>query len=706
MNNPTPFPNLPINSQKIIVSPSRQTKLRLGITIFILMSSLFHTDAQTPNFNKVKAAYGDWGVETQFISNSVSPGTDFYTYVNDGWLKSTTIPAGASGFNSFIDAKNKINKQLADMIREGSKATASTDNSSLKQVSEVFLGYLDTDNMNKLGLMPIQKDIDNILSLNSYEGVAKWMADPKSFSIIAIHTGPDLNDRSKFLITLNESGIGLPSPEYYTKKDGAYPEYRQAYKEYIIRTFQLAGIKNADKRADDILEIETKLAELQWTPSQMRDSKINSHVMPVSELSSYAPGFPWETFLKERQVDKVTNVILQADSAIKAKAELFANTSVSTWSSYLAFHWIVNHSTVLSEEFRKKHFDFYGTKLSGMSSDVPREQKSIQYVNNRLGQLIGKLYVEKYFPAEYLEKIKDLVGYIRKAFAIRIEKLDWLDDSTRKEAMTKLETVTVRIGYPEVWRDYSSLRFDIKNPVANEQLIAQANWDYERSLLDKAFSSKDWYQVPQTVDATSSKLYNSIEFPAGILQPVFFDPYADPAVNFGAIGATIGHELGHCFDDQGSQFDGNGIMRDWWTQKTRKQFEARTKLLVEQYNAFMPLDGMYINGKQTLGENIGDLTGVTVAYEAYQLYRKEHPDKVKDLNGYTPDQRYFLSFAQVNRSLYTPEAYRNQILQDYHAPAQYRVNGVVRNVDAWYKAFNVTKKDNLYIKPQDRVRIW
>ncbi|MDF2553531.1 MAG: peptidase [Chryseobacterium sp.] len=704
MINPTLFPNLHMRSHKTEFSVSGQRKLKL--IMFILMPSLFYIDAQTYESHTGKATFGEWGVETQFISKSVSPGTDFYTYVNDGWLKSTTIPAGASGFNSYIEAKDKINKQLADIIRAGSKATASTDNSSLKQVNAVYLGYLDTHNMDKLGLLPIQKDLENILSLNSYEGIAKWMANPKSFSIIAIHTGPDLTDRSKFLVTLNESGIGLPSPEYYTKKDGTYPEYRQAYKEYIIRTFQLAGIKNADKRADDILEIETKLAELQWTPSQMRDSKINSHVMPVSELNSYAPGFPWKIFLKERQVDEISNVILQADSAIKAKAALFANTSINTWSSYLAFHWIVNHSTILPEEFRKNHFDFYGTKLSGINSDVPREQKSIQYVNNRLGQLIGKLYVEKYFPSEYLEKIKDLVEYIRKAFAIRIEKLDWLDESSRKEAIAKLEAVTVRIGYPEVWRDYSSLRFDIKNPVANEQLIAKANWDYERSLLEKPFSSKDWYQIPQTVDATSSKLYNSIEFPAGILQPAFFDPYADSAVNFGAIGAIIGHELGHCFDDQGSQFDGNGVMRDWWTQKTRKQFESRTQLLIEQYDSFSPLDGLHINGKQTLGENIGDLTGATVAYEAYQLYRKEHPDHVKNLNGYTPDQRYFLSFAQVNRSLYTPEAYRRVITQDYHAPASYRVNGVVRNIDAWYKAFNITKKDKLYIRPTERVRIW
>ncbi len=705
MNEPMLLPESLCQSQKMKLSVSGYRKLKGLMIIFMSVPGLIPVQAQKQNAEKGKA-FGDWGIETRFINTSLSPGNDFYTYVNDGWLKSTPIPAGASGFNPFTEAKNKINGQLAEIIREGSGTAAAADHSSLKQIHAVYSAYLDTDTMDQLGLTPIQKDLDDMLSLNSYEGVAEWMADPKSFSVIAVHTGPDLNDRTKFLVTLSESGIGLPSPEYYTKKEGSYPAYRQAYREYIIRTFQLAGIKDADRRADDIIGLETALAGLQWTPSQMRDSKINSHVMKTSDLNTYAPGFPWNVFLTGRQVADTDQVILQADSAIKAKSALFANTPVSVWSSYLAFHWIVNHSTVLSKDFRQNHFNFYGTRLSGIANDVSREQKSVQYVNNRLSQLMGKLYVEKYFPAEYLEKIKDLVEYIRRAFAIRIEKQDWLDESSRKEAITKLEAVTVRIGYPEVWRDYSSLRFDSKNPVANEQLIAKANWDYERSLLDRAFSSKDWYQVPQTVDATSSKLYNSIEFPAGILQPPFFDPYADPAVNFGAIGAAIGHELGHCFDDQGSQFDGNGVMRDWWTDHTRKEFKERTEKLIGQYNAFMPLDGIHINGTQTLGENIGDLTGATVAYEAYQLYRAEHPDPVKNLSGYTPDQRYFLSYAQVSRSLYTPEAYRRTITEDYHAPAPYRVNGVVRNIDAWYKAFKVSRKDKLYLRPEDRVKIW
>ncbi|WP_288438179.1 M13 family metallopeptidase [uncultured Chryseobacterium sp.] len=705
MSIPVSIPNASNLFQTINVAFTEISRMRCKILLFTLIFGVFQIKAQKNEFNKEKAAYGNWGVQTQFISKTVKPGNDFYTYVNEGWLSSVKIPSGSSGFNSYSEAKDKINLRINEIIRDGVKAGHSP-NQSLKQISSVYQGYLDTDHMDKVGLKPIEKDLQNILAIGSNEEAAKWMADPKSFSIVAIHTTPDLNDRSKFLVSLNESGIGLPTPEYYTKDDAVYIKHRKSYKEYIIRTFELAGIKNADRRADEILNIETKLAKLQWTPAQMRDSKINSHVINTIDLNTYAPGFPWKVFLKERQVDNVDQVILQADTAIKAKAKLFAETSTDVWSSYLAFHWIVNHSTLLSKDFRQNYFNFYGTQLSGIRTDTPRDQKSIQYVNSRLGQLVGKLYVEKYFPESNRQSIENLVGYIRRAFSERLEKLDWLDEKSRKEAVAKLNAVTVRIGYPEVWRDYSLLNFDAKNPIVNEQMIAKANWDYERSLLDKKFTSKEWYQIPQTVDATSSKLYNSIEFPAGILQPIFFDPNADAAVNFGAIGAIIGHELGHCFDDQGSLFDGNGVMRDWWTTETRKQFEDRTQRLIEQYNNFSPLEGIHLNGKQTLGENIGDLTGVVVAHAAYQLYLKDHPQEKKTLNGFRPDQRYFLSFAQVNRSLYTPEALRLSAEKDYHAPAQYRVNGVVRNVDAWYKAFNIQKNDKLYLKTQDRVRIW
>jgi putative endopeptidase len=698
-------------NQQIVLRPhtnkmkysNNYQKTILGVIAYLLVFNYGYVGAQSGATTNNKPVFGKWGVETQFISSKVLPGDDFYRYVNEGWLTTKTIPSGSSGLSNYSEVKKIVSERIADLITK--EANEKVPSKPLQQVRALYQGYLDTAQIEILGTRSIEQEVKRILSIKSYESVAKWMADPKSFSIVSIRTEPDINNRSRFLVTLSESGIGLPAPVYYQKEDGPYPAYLKAYKEYIMHVLQLVGVSDTEKRASEIIKIETKLAALQWTPAQMRDSKINSHLMPTTHLASYAPGFPWKVFLEERRVSNVKEVVLQADLAIKAKAALFAVTPIEVWTSYLAFHWIVNHSTLLPSKFRKSQFDFYSATLNGISKDIPREQKSVLYVNSRVGQLVGKLYVERYFTPEYLKHTQELVCYVRRAFKSRLETLDWLDESSRAEAIAKLDAVTVRIGYPDHWRDYSTIRFNKENPIGNERLIARLNWDYERSLLERPYTSKEWYQVPQTVDATSSKLYNSIEFPAGILQPPFFDPYADAAVNFGAIGAIIGHELGHCFDDEGSKFDGNGKLRDWWTANTRASFQTRSAKLIEQYSSFSPSDGLYVDGKQTLGENIGDLTGATVAYDAYQLYIKDNMGSSPILDGYTGEQRYFLSLAQVSRTIFTPEAYR-ATLRDYHAPAEYRVNGVVRNIDAWYKAFSIDPSNKLFLPPNERLRIW
>lgn len=690
---------------KIIVSTFAFMSSCMGNVAPLWSQSASVSNAQSADKAEGKASLGQWGIETQHMSKKVLPGDDFYTYVNEGWLKSTVMPPGASGFGNpdFVEQKNQ--ERIGNIIHKAASSTKITSEPT-RQIRELYLGYLDTDHIEELGLSPIQQDLDHLIAQKSYNDVAKWMADTQSASIVSIGVAPDPGDRSRFLISLSGGGLGLPGREYYEKQDGAFPGYRTAYLAYITQTFKLAGIADGRKRAEDILALETKLAELQWTPEQIRNSKINAHQMTPAELTAYAPGFPWKTSLAARDVGTVNEIILQTDSALKAEGVLFIHIPVETWSSYLAFHEIANRSSLLPEAFRKSHFSFYSTTLNGVKEDRPREQQAIAYVNDRLSGLVGKLYVQQYFPPEYLQQITVLVDYLRRAFAERLAKSDWLDEPTRKQAQTKLDALTVRIGYPKVWRDYSGIALDAKDPVGNERRISNADWAYSRSLLHKVFTSNEWFQSPQTVDASSSKLYNSIEFPAGILQPPFFDPYADPAVNFGAIGAIIGHELGHNFDDQGSQFDAMGVSRDWWTAQTRKSFEERSNALVAQYDAFSPIEGLHVNGKQTIGENIGDLTGVVVAHEAYSLCVKDHGGISPTLNGFTGDQRYFLSWAQVFRWLYTPESYRTEILQGYHSPAQYRVNGVVRNIDDWYEAFHVTPQQKLYLPPPSRVRIW
>jgi putative endopeptidase len=690
---------------KIIVGTFIFINPHIGNFVPLLAQSATAPQPQPGGQGVGKASLGHWGVETQYMSKKVLPGDDFYAYVNEGWLESTTMPPGASAFGTFDIISQKNQERIRDIIREAASST-NTTSGPIHQIRALYLGYLNTDHIEKLGLAPIRHDLDDLLALKSYDDVAKWMADTQSTSIVSIGVAPDPGDRNRLLISLSGGGLGLPGREYYEKTDGPFPAYRTAYLAYITQTFQFAGIADGRKRAEDILALETKLAGLQWAPAQIRDSRINAHLMTPAELTAYAPGFPWKTFLAARDVATVNEIILQTDSALKAEAGLFTQIPVEVWSSYLVFHEISTRSLLLPEAFRKSNFSFYSTTLNGVKEDRPREQQAIAYVNARLSKLIGRLYVERYFPPEYLQQITILVDYLRRAFAERLAKSDWLDDPTRKQAQAKLDALTVRIGYPKVWRDYSGIVLDAKDPIGNERRISKANWIHARSLLDKPFTSNEWNQAPQTVDASSSKQYNAIEFPAGILQPPFFDPYADPAVNFGAIGAIIGHEMGHNFDDQGSQFDAQGVHRDWWTSQARKSFEERTNGLISQYDAFSPIEGLRVNGKQTIGENIGDLTGVVVAHEAYLLYMKDHGGISPVLDGFTGDQRYFLSWAQVWQCLYTPESYRAEISQGYHSSAQYRVNGVVRNIDDWYEDFHVTPDQKLYLPPASRVHIW
>ncbi len=352
-------------------------------------------------------------------------------------------------------------------------------------------------------------------------------------------------------------------------------------------------------------------------------------------------------------------------------------------------------------------FSFFSGTLQGIKNERPRQDLAIDYVNSRMGDAVGHLYVERYFSEASLATIRVLVDALQAAFAERLDRADWLDAPTRQQAQRKLKALTVRLGYPNHWRSYTGVVIEAADPVGNQDRLAAADWEQARAALAETISAAGWFQSPQTIDATSSKFFNSIEFPAGILQPPFFDPNADPAVNFGAIGAIIGHEIGHNFDDQGSQFDETGSQRNWWSEKTRKSFNQRTDLLVEQYDGYSSVAGMHVNGKQTLGENIGDLTGVVVAHAAYLLYLKQHcSGTVPELDGFSGEQRFFLAWAQAWRCLYTPEASRSELLQGYHSPAEFRVNGVLKNVDAWYSAFDVQPGQVLYLKPADRVVLW
>jgi endothelin-converting enzyme/putative endopeptidase len=428
--------------------------------------------------------------------------------------------------------------------------------------------------------------------------------------------------------------------------------------------------------------------------------------MTVDQLTRYAPGFPWRTFLKARDVG-VSDVVLGTDTAIQAQAKLFAKTSVDDWRSYLAFHWLQNQIDVLPESLRQPNWEFYGKTLSNAKSPPARDDVVLRLVNSALGPQVGRLYCDAYVTAETKASAREMIDYLRKAFAERLANAAWMDTATRAEARAKLHNFKFKIGCPSIWRGYSGLEVTRDDAAGNLKRIRGADWAYQLRRLRPGLRDEPWYETPQTVDASYSVLMNAIELPAAYLQAPYFDAHADPAVNFGAIGAFVGHEMGHGFDDQGIIYDSKGRLRNWWSQSALDGFHARTKALVNQYSAFTPLPGLHVNGERTIGENIADLSGVSLAYRAYHLHLADHPCAGRSsLDGLTGDQRFFISWAQAWRYKAPESAVKYVVGYGFHAPTPYRVDGVVQNLDAWYSAFGVKPGDKLYLPPEKRVRIW
>jgi endothelin-converting enzyme/putative endopeptidase len=429
--------------------------------------------------------------------------------------------------------------------------------------------------------------------------------------------------------------------------------------------------------------------------------------MPRSELESYAPGFPWSAFLEAKGAPPLEEIVVNTDTAVQASARIFGETPVDVWRSYLLFHWIQKHVEFLPSAYRDASFAFYGKLLSGRDSERSRESRGVQFVNGNLSELIAKVYVTRYFPEHYRAEMRELVSYLMRAWRERIKSSKWLDESTRTAALAKIDTMSVEVGYPDLLRDYAEVRISADDPIGNLHRLQQAYWVTRLAYLNRPSKEWDWYQAPQTVDASYSPQLNRITFPAGILQSPAFDPYADPAVNFGSIGAVIGHEMGHGFDDQGSRFDSTGRLHNWWTPVARTNFEQRTDGLVEQYSAFEPLPGLRLKGRQLLNENIADVSGVGISHLAYRLYLQDkHGGVAPKLDGITGDQRFFLAWGQYWRALETDAGLKQAIEDSYHSPPRYRVNGVLRNIDAWYMAFDIMPEDKLYLAPDKRVRLW
>lgn len=653
-----------------------------------------------------KPVLGAWGVETQHLSPSVEPGEDFYRYVNEGWLKTATPPPGLPYANAFVDAYLRTQAQLQALI-EDILASKPAPGSDEEKIATLYRSYVDVAKRNALGLAPLQSDLDAIAAIASHGDAARIMARPFMKSLIGVGVSVDARRPQRYVAVAGQSGLGLPSREYYLSAEEPFAGHRAAYADYIADVFKRAGIDGGAQRAKAIVALETGIAAAHWSPAEMRNPVRSYRLLGIDALQAYAPGLAWSDYLSEAGLGEAQELVLTTDTAVQALARLFAETDIETLKSYLAFHCIDVRAPVLSEEWDKANFDFHVRRLAGVQEQQSLNNRALTFLSGEFGEVLGRAYARRYFPQDYREQMNRMVDHLRAAFHVRLEANAWMDEATRREAIAKLDAIVSHVGYPDRWRDFSSVSFDPGDLVGNWRRIAA----FELADAVKALGEprRDWmWEYPaMEINAGYSPQSNSITFPAGILQSPFFDPFADPAVNYGSIGAVIGHELGHAFDDQGSQSDATGALRNWWSDASRAEFSKRADMLVQQYGSYSPMAGMTINGELTLGENIGDLGGLTIAYDAYQMHvRAVDGGKAPVIDGFSGDQRFFLAWAQLWRDYTTPAMKRQNLLSDPHSPGEFRANGSVRNFDRWYTAFGVNEGAGMYLAPGERVRIW
>jgi putative endopeptidase len=678
--------------------------VRLTVCVFALSMGLLPQlgDAGAAD----RPALGAWGVETRHISGTVRPGDDFYRYVNAGWLKTAAPVPGLAYANAFTEAYVRTQGQLQALI-DGILASRPDPGSDEDKIATLYRSYVDMDRRNALGLTPIAPELDEVRAIRDHADVAAVMGRPLAKSPMNAAVTVDDRDPRRYTIVLSQGRLGLPGRDYYLTAGEPYAGHRAAYAAHIGEVLRRAGFEAGAARAQAILDFETQLAQAHWTPEEMRDPVKTYHAMTLAELEAYAPGFDWRRYWASIGLGVPDKVVLQTDSAIQKSAAIVAETDIETLRAYLAFHYIDDLSPLLSAEWNDLNFAFYGTRLGGIAQQQSLANRAQAYIAGGFGEILGRTYARKYFPPSHREPMDRMVGHLRAAFRQRLAANAWMDEATRKAAIVKLDAIVSHIGYPDRWRDWSSVAFTPGDLVGNQRAITR--FVVADSVARLGEPRRDWqWDYPATaINAGYSPSLNSITFPAGILQPPFFDPAADAAVNYGSIGAVIGHELGHAFDDQGSQSDENGALRDWWTPSARAEFDKRAAGLVAQFDGFTALPGLNVNGRLTLGENIGDLGGLTIGLDAYRAYvQEQHGGQAPVIDGYLGEQRYFLAWAQLWRDYTTPDTLRQNVLSDPHSPSKFRVNGPLRNMDAWYTAFGVKEGDALYLPPEKRVRIW
>ena len=700
-----------------------ESELPAQIDTLVDQAEMDEADPATPTMS-----FGDWGVDPELLSPSIDPGDDFFAFVNQKWLDANPLPAEFSRFGAFNLLREKSTTDVKALMDELTAKDPATLTSDEKRIVDMYDAYLDTAAIDAAGLAPAQPYLDELAGVSSIEELAALWAQPGYASPIGGYVEVDAKQPDRYVAHVGGGALGLPDRDYYLDESEKGREIQQAYREYMAGLLEAAGYQDPQAAAAAVYALEDRIARnVSWDRAMRRNRDLTYNALTMAELKAMSGGFPVEAMLADTGLAKspifVVSEVPPTDQEIEELGltdeqlskigkglpgmfEALTDTPLATWQAWSAKSFLNAHADVLPSKFDEAKFAFYGQTLQGTPEQRARWKRAISATEGGLGELIGKSYVARNFPPANKAAMEDLVANLRKAVAQSIDEIEWMGGATKEQALAKLDSFDPKIGYRDNLETYEGLEVSADSPLQNE--IAAEAWATADNIakLGKPIDRTEWYMLPQTVNAYYNPTKNEIVFPAAILQQPFFALSNDMAVNYGAIGGVIGHEIGHGFDDQGSKYDATGKLSNWWTDADRANFDERGDKLVEQYNGFCPLDDgeTCVNGRLTLGENIGDLGGLSLAYRAYKLALDGKEDEVID--GLTGDQRFFLAWAQVWRSAQREENYRQRLRTDSHSPEEYRVNGVVRNLEEWYEAFGVTPDDNLYLPPEERVRIW
>ena len=655
------------------------------------------------------------GIDTSLMDKTVSPKNDFFKYVNGTWLKNTPIPADKTRWGSFDELRQNTDKDALNILKAAAKNPKYLSTTDQGKAISMYKSVMDTVARNKQGIAPLKPYLTRIDAVKNIKDLQKLMMEEEAVGggvgFFGVGVGADEKNSNRNVVSLGPGGLGLPDRDYYVSDDKDSKEKRDKYALHVAKMLQFLGEKPEQAKADSdkIVALEIQMSKPRLDRVERRDARKQYNPTSIGDLQKMLPIIDWNSYIKGVGFTKLDTIIVSQPRYMIALQTIFKENKVEDWKAYMRWNLLRSAAGQLSTDIEAANFEFYGKTLTGALKQRPRHEKALQVVNGTVGEALGKLYVEKMFPAEAKEKASKMIQNIIKAYKIRINNLTWMSAETKKKAIEKLDKLTIKIGYPDKWEDYSALV--VKSPEVggsyfdNVKNVSKWRWDKELAKLSKPVDKTEWGMSPQTVNAYYNPSYNEIVFPAAILQPPFYNYEADEAVNYGGIGAVIGHEISHGFDDEGSRYNAEGNLVDWWTESDLKQFTALGTALADQYSALEPLPGIHVDGKFTLGENIGDLGGINAAYDGLQLYLKETKNPGL-IDGYTPEQRLFISWATIWRSKMRDEAIKNQVKTDPHSPGMYRGYVPLQNLDTFYQAFDIKPGDGMYVAPEKRVKIW